>query len=47
MVKLGALGARQIGGGFGGSCIALLNEEQLETWWKKLRKAHPKASLID
>lgn len=47
MVKLGALGARQIGGGFGGSCIALLKEEQLETWWKKLSKAHPKVSLID
>ncbi len=47
MIRFGALGARQIGGGFGGSCIALLKISQLKDWWQKVSQAHPKASLID
>lgn len=46
MVKFGALGARQIGGGFGGSCIALIETEKLTDWWQKVQQNHPKAYLI-
>lgn len=46
MVKFGALGARQIGGGFGGSCIALISTDQIETWWQKVHQNHPKSYLI-
>ncbi len=47
MIRFGALGARQIGGGWGGSCIALLKTSQLESWWAQVQKAHAKATLID
>lgn len=46
MVALGALGARQIGGGFGGSCIALLRKEDKDDWWKQLSAKHVKISLV-
>ncbi len=46
MVVLGALGARQIGGGFGGSCIALLSKENKDGWWKKLSAKHPNITLV-
>lgn len=46
MIKCGALGARQIGGGFGGSCIALVKTKDIDNWWQQVHNLHPKSSLI-
>lgn len=46
MEAFGALGARQIGGGFGGSCIALLRKVHKDDWWQQLQAKHAKISLV-
>lgn len=45
-VALGADGARQTGGGFGGCIVAVLDPAKVDTWWPALQARHPKARLI-
>ena len=45
-VKLGALGARQTGGGFGGCIVACIADAKLETWKAALLDAHPDAFWV-
>ena len=40
-VSLGALGARQTGGGFGGCIVALVPKADTESWFEKLQSKHP------
>ena len=42
-VKLGALGARQTGGGFGGCIVACVSSETRITWEESLLSLHPEA----
>ena len=45
-LKLGAIGARQTGGGFGGSLVIILKSGAKEKWWEQMQKLHPNASLV-
>ena len=45
-IKLGALGARQTGGGFGGCIVACVEADQVETWTAALLSNHPKAYYV-
>jgi len=45
-VKLGAVGARQTGGGFGGCIVACIANDKLEAWKAALLKAHPEAFWV-
>jgi len=45
-VKLGAMGARQTGGGFGGCIIACVPKDSLKPWRKALLKNHPDAFWV-
>lgn len=45
-VKLGALGARQTGGGFGGCIVACIANDRLEAWKAELLKTHPDAFWV-
>ena len=45
-VKLGAIGARLTGGGFGGCIVACVHRDVLEPWTKKLLTAHPAAFTV-
>ncbi len=45
-VKLGAYGARQTGGGFGGCIVALTAPDSTQDWWRALSSRHPNAHLV-
>jgi galactokinase len=45
-VKMGALGARQTGGGFGGCIVACIAKDKLEAWRADLLKAHTEAFWV-
>jgi len=45
-VTLGADGARQTGGGFGGCVVALLRAGTQEAWWTALSQRHPNARSV-
>lgn len=45
-VRLGADGARQTGGGFGGCIVALLEDGRQDEWWAALSEKHPKAVRV-
>lgn len=45
-VRLGALGARQTGGGFGGCIVACVANDRLDDWREKLLSAHPEAFWV-
>ena len=45
-VKLGALGARQTGGGFGGCIVACIANHKLEAWKKALLTKHPESFWV-
>lgn len=45
-VKLGALGARQTGGGFGGCIVACIAKDKLETWKSALLNKHPESFWV-
>ena len=45
-VKLGALGARQTGGGFGGCIVACVARDKLETWKTALLTKHPESFWV-
>lgn len=45
-VKLGALGARQTGGGFGGCIVACIANDKLETWKEALLSRHPESFWV-
>lgn len=45
-VKMGALGARQTGGGFGGCIVACVAKDKLDMWRANLLKAHPEAFWV-
>lgn len=45
-VKLGAIGARQTGGGFGGCIVACVSNEILENWKNTLFNKHPEAFWV-
>ena len=45
-VKLGALGARMTGGGFGGCIVACVETQNLESWSKDLTKRHSEAFFV-
>ncbi len=42
----GAYGARQVGGGFGGSVLAILDAGRMNEVWQKISALHPNSSLI-
>jgi len=46
-VKLGAVGARQTGGGFGGCIIACIANDKIETWKEALLDDHPEAFWVN
>lgn len=46
-VKLGAVGARLTGGGFGGCIVALLENGQRDEWLTQITTAHSEARFID
>ncbi|QUL38110.1 galactokinase [Erythrobacter sp. JK5] len=46
-LKLGALGARLTGGGFGGCIVACVETERRETWLKELSARHARSRFID
>jgi len=43
---LGALGARQTGGGFGGCIVACVVNDQLDDWRDNLLSRHPEAFWV-
>lgn len=45
-VKLGALGARQTGGGFGGCIVACIANDKMEGWKTALLAAHPESFWV-
>lgn len=45
-LKLGAVGARQTGGGFGGSLVILLKEEDVDDWSEKMTTLFPQTRVI-
>ena len=45
-VKLGALGARQTGGGFGGCIVACIANHKLEAWKTALLEKHPESFWV-
>jgi len=45
-VRLGADGARQTGGGFGGCIVALMEDGTQDAWWEKLSAKHPAATRV-
>ena len=45
-VKLGALGARQTGGGFGGCIVACIAKDKLEAWKSALLNKHPESFWV-
>lgn len=45
-VMLGAAGARQTGGGFGGCIVAVMESGTEDDWWLALHAKHPNAKLI-
>lgn len=45
-VKLGAIGARQTGGGFGGCIVACVSNDSLDSWKSALLAKHPKAFWV-
>ena len=45
-LKLGALGARQTGGGFGGSLVVLVKEEMVEDWCQKMEQVFPQTHTL-
>ena len=45
-VKLGALGARQTGGGFGGCIVACIANHKLEAWKTALLAKHPESFWV-
>jgi len=45
-VALGALGARQTGGGFGGCIVALVPKEETQAWFETLQAEHPKVKWV-
>ena len=45
-VKLGALGARQTGGGFGGCIVACIAKHKLEAWKTALLEKHPESFWV-
>ena len=45
-VKLGAMGARQTGGGFGGCIVACIANDKLETWKTALLAKHPESFWV-
>lgn len=45
-VELGALGARQTGGGFGGCIVACVVNDQLDDWRNNLLSRHPEAFWV-
>ena len=44
-LKMGALGARMVGGGFGGSAIALIKADQIEDVKESIRTAYTAHNL--
>jgi galactokinase len=46
-IEFGALGARMIGGGFGGSAIALINSHELSLVKSEIQKAFLAANFIE
>lgn len=46
-LSAGALGARQTGGGFGGAIVALLADDQVETWCNTMTSDHPQTRILD
>ena len=45
-LDVGAAGARLTGGGFGGSIVALVAEDQIDHWCKEIEKLNPKAKVL-
>jgi len=45
-VRLGALGARQTGGGFGGCIVACIANDKLEAWKATLLEKHPESFWV-
>lgn len=45
-VSLGALGARQTGGGFGGCIVACIGKNKIDRWKTSLLSAHPDAFWV-
>ncbi len=45
-VTLGALGARQTGGGFGGCIVACISKDKREHWQNQLLEKHPNAFYV-
>ena len=45
-VKLGALGARQTGGGFGGCIVACIAKHKMEAWKMALLEKHPESFWV-
>jgi len=45
-VRLGAVGARQTGGGFGGCIVSCIANNKLEGWKTALLKAHPESFWV-
>jgi len=46
-IRMGAVGARLTGGGFGGCIVACIARDRRNEWQEKLLAAHPKASFVD
>ncbi len=44
--RFGVLGARLVGGGFGGAIIALVPQSETRAWWAYVSKENPQATLI-
>ncbi|WP_180966805.1 galactokinase [Cohaesibacter celericrescens] len=45
-VQLGALGARQTGGGFGGSIVALVKDQDVDRWCDAMTSRYPQTKVL-
>ena len=45
-IRFGVRGARIVGGGFGGSIIAMMPRDKTVAWWTFVAKENPNCRLI-